>query len=170
MTKNQLKFLLILVAFALFQTTLFNFDLVLIAVLILAFLRSGKEILPNAFIAGICFDLFGRYPLASHSIVFLTLSLIILIIKEKLWAGKLRHAELNFLAGILILLLPEIFAIFLYDNLTGFLYQAQFSFTFEPMKLAVNLLASFVLYPVFSYLSLRWQEPEGIQLDFKEQV
>ena len=170
MKLSQFKFLIILFILAFFEVGLVSFDLVLVAVVSWAFFRSGREVLPEAFTAGLFVDLLGKYPLGTNAAILVLTTLFILTVKERFLAAKSLPSEPTFWLAIPFLLIPLVISIIIYQPLLVVFTGGSFVLSFNFNRLIFDLILAFLFYPVFSYLSLRWMTDEAVQLDFRKQI
>ena len=164
------KFILILIALAFIQISSVPFDLVLVAIATWAFFRPGREVLLEALIAGLLLDFLGKYTLGVNASLMVGATLLILVVKEGFLAMKTRPVEPNFWLAIPFLLLPLVFAIIVYPSLLNFFENGNFLIDFNSQRLIIDISFAVLIYPVLSFLSLRWQSDRPVQLDFRKKL
>jgi len=155
-------FFLVLVFFAFLQSTVWPTNLVFLTLAIWSFQRSAKEILVTTFFAGLVLDFLTGGTLGVSSFWFLLILSLILLFRFRFLAkGSLTGWQIFPFVATFVFLGSLVLSTALHSVESGRLTLA----FFWPQLLA-EVITTVIFYPIFGYLSLRWQK-ENLQLQLK---
>jgi len=155
-------FFLILVLVAFFQSTIWPANLVFLLLVIWAYLRSPQEVLVTALFSGLVLDFLIGSHLGTKSLVFLAILAVILFLRSRFFPKVL-----NAWKALPFVMLSVFLGSIILSIATNWLDSGKFSLFFLfPAAFWEVILAVFA-YPIFEYLSLRWEKGEDSQLQLK---
>jgi len=155
-------FFLTLVLVAFFQSTVWPANLVFLLLVIWAFLKSSREVLVTAFFSGLVLDFLIGSHLGTESIGFLTILAVILFLRSRFFPKALNAWKALPFAMLSVFLGSIALSIF-----TNWLDSGKFSLFFLWQAAFWEVILTVFFYPIFEYLSLRWERGEDLQLQLK---
>lgn len=136
---------------ALFESTIIPLNFTLLAIISWSVLRPAKEVLLIAFVSGLILDLLTGKILGSSSLLFLIISLVIFLYKNRFQASRLSF------------LLPFTFFSVALTNLVLGL---------PPLSISVILTTILIVFflPIFNFFSKVIKRNEQLKLFFEERI
>lgn len=148
---EKILVLLPILILAILESTIIPLNLTLLAIISWSVLRPAKEVLLTAFVGGLILDLLTGKTLGSSSLLFLIISLVIFLYKNRFQASRLSF------------LLPFTFFSVALTNLTLGL----------PLKSVSVILTTILIIfflPIFNFFSKVIKRNEQLKLFFEERI
>ena len=163
MRKDFLVNAIILTTFALFESTLIQINLVLVALVILCFLFDSNRLLFLAFLTGIVFDLLTRSQLGQNSFIYLVIVFLVLIYKDLVVGVEGQKSGVKnlpiFLIGLIIALLT--------GQILENVLKMENLLSFDFVRIVFETLISIILFPILWLVNIKFGDLKGLELEFK---
>ena len=163
MRKDFLVNAIILTTFALFESTLIQINLVLVALVILCFLFDSNRLLFLAFLTGIVFDLLTRSQLGQNSFIYLVIVFLVLIYKDLVVGVEGQKSGVKnlpiFLIGLIIALLT--------GQILENVLKMENLLSFDFVRIVFETLISIILFPILWLVNIKFGDLKGLELEVK---
>jgi len=155
-------FFIILIVFAFLESTIWPANLVFLLLAIWSFLRKAKEVLITAFFAGLVLDFLAGVTLGTTSIGFVSLLSVGLFVRSKFFPKNLSAWKILPFLMVYVFLASLVLSIFI-----NWLTVGKFSLFFIWQAAFWEVTLTIFAYPIFEFLSLRWEKEDDFQLQLK---